>query len=60
MTTLAYADMIALVADRSAAQREAADGNLDRPVPGCPGWTNRDLVDHLGRGGHDRASGPRP
>ena len=48
MTTLAYADMIALVADRSAAQREAADGNLDRPVPGCPGWTNRDLVDHLG------------
>jgi uncharacterized protein (TIGR03083 family) len=26
------------------------DGDLDRPVPGCPGWTFRQLATHLGRG----------
>jgi uncharacterized protein (TIGR03083 family) len=25
-------------------------GDLDRPVPTCPGWTFRQLVTHLGRG----------
>ena len=26
------------------------DGDLDRPVPSCPGWTFRQLATHLGRG----------
>jgi uncharacterized protein (TIGR03083 family) len=26
------------------------DGDLDRPVPTCPGWTFRQLATHLGRG----------
>jgi uncharacterized protein (TIGR03083 family) len=26
------------------------DGDLDRPVPACPGWTFRQLATHLGRG----------
>jgi len=26
------------------------DGDLDRPVPTCPGWTFRQLAIHLGRG----------
>jgi uncharacterized protein (TIGR03083 family) len=25
-----------------------ADGNLERAVPGCPGWTVADLVEHVG------------
>ena len=29
---------------------EITDGDLDRPVPTCPGWTFRQLVTHLGRG----------
>jgi hypothetical protein len=26
------------------------DGDLDRPVPTCPGWRFRQLATHLGRG----------
>jgi uncharacterized protein (TIGR03083 family) len=26
------------------------DGDLDRPVPTCPGWTFQQLATHLGRG----------
>jgi uncharacterized protein (TIGR03083 family) len=26
---------------------EAADGNIDMPVPSCPGWSVRDLVAHV-------------
>ena len=26
------------------------DGDLERPVPACPGWTFRQLATHLGRG----------
>ena len=26
------------------------DGDLDRPVPSCPGWTFRQLATHVGRG----------
>src|SRR5437588_10932946 len=26
------------------------DGDLDRPVPACPGWTFRQLATHVGRG----------
>jgi uncharacterized protein (TIGR03083 family) len=25
----------------------AAEGNFDKPVPSCPGWTVRDLVEHM-------------
>ncbi|MGH2817574.1 MAG: maleylpyruvate isomerase family mycothiol-dependent enzyme [Actinomycetota bacterium] len=25
----------------------AAAGNFDKPVPSCPGWTVRDLVEHM-------------
>jgi uncharacterized protein (TIGR03083 family) len=43
------------------------DGDLDTPVPTCPGWTFRQLATHLGRGHRwaaqivaTRASGPIP
>src|SRR2546430_23402 len=26
------------------------DGDLERPVPTCPGWTFRQLATHVGRG----------
>ncbi len=42
-------------------------GDLDRPVPACPGWTFRQLATHLGRGHRwaaqivaTRAAGPIP
>ena len=28
---------------------DAAKDNLDKPVPGCPGWTGADLLAHIGR-----------
>lgn len=37
----------ALAAD-SQALADLAAGNLDRPVPACPGWTVADVVGHLG------------
>ena len=43
------------------------DGDLDRPVPTCPGWTFRQLATHVGRGHRwaaqivaTRAAGPIP
>jgi uncharacterized protein (TIGR03083 family) len=45
-----YADLLALVDERSAALREAvaAAGDTEAHVPGCPEWSLRDLVSHLG------------
>jgi len=42
---------VPLVAERSAAFRDtvAAAPDLDARVPGCPDWSLRDLVAHLGR-----------
>jgi len=48
MSTLSYAEMLELIAERSAALRSAAAGALDARIPGCPDWTGRDLVAHLG------------
>ncbi len=46
---LSFDDMLTLIEDRSDALRSAAVGNLDARVPGCPGWSVRDLVTHLGK-----------
>ena len=40
--------LLSLIDERSAALREAAAGDLDARVPGCPEWSLRDLVTHLG------------
>jgi uncharacterized protein (TIGR03083 family) len=49
MTTPPFADLLTLIADRSAALRAAAGGtDADARVPGCPDWSVRDLVAHLG------------
>jgi uncharacterized protein (TIGR03083 family) len=49
MPTPSFADMLKMVEDRSAALRAAArDGGLDARVPGCPDWSVRDLIAHLG------------
>jgi len=49
MTTAAFTDMIKTIEDRSAALRAAAAGaGLEARVPGCPDWSVRDLVAHLG------------
>jgi uncharacterized protein (TIGR03083 family) len=45
---LGFDDMLVLIEERSGALRSAAAGNLDARVPGCPGWSVRDLVAHLG------------
>ncbi|MET0416486.1 MAG: maleylpyruvate isomerase family mycothiol-dependent enzyme [Actinoplanes sp.] len=48
---MTYADLFPLIDDRSAALRSAVAAAPDRDarVPGCPDWTLRDLVRHLGR-----------
>ncbi len=47
--SLSFDDMLALIEDRSAALRTAAAAaGFDAPVPGCPDWSVRDLVAHLG------------
>ena len=44
-----FADMLKLIEDRSAALRSAAgQAGPDTRVPGCPDWSVRDLVAHLG------------
>lgn len=49
MPTPAFADLLTLIEDRSAALRAAAsDAGLDARVPGCPDWSVRDLITHLG------------
>jgi uncharacterized protein (TIGR03083 family) len=46
---LAFDDALALIEDSSAALRSAsAQAGLDARVPGCPDWSVRDLVTHLG------------
>jgi uncharacterized protein (TIGR03083 family) len=42
------ADYAAAVRRETAALAEACAGNLERAVPGCPGWDVRGLVHHLG------------
>ena len=49
--TPAFPQLLSLIDDRSAALRDAvaAAPDLQARVPGCPAWTLRDLVAHLGR-----------
>src|SRR3712207_6124296 len=44
-----FPDLLSLIESRSAALREAAALDLTAAVPGCPGWTVRELVEHHGR-----------
>jgi uncharacterized protein (TIGR03083 family) len=49
MSTLTFPEMLTLIEDRSAVLRAAAaEVDLDSLVPGCPDWSVRDLVAHLG------------
>ena len=41
-------DFLDAIARDGAAFAQAADGTLRAPVPSCPGWTQADLVYHLG------------
>ena len=45
-----FTGLLSLIDERSAALREAvaAAGDLEARVPGCPEWSLRDLVAHLG------------
>lgn len=44
-----FADRLELIEERSAALRKAAEAaDPEARVPGCPDWTARDLVAHLG------------
>ncbi|WP_035846619.1 maleylpyruvate isomerase family mycothiol-dependent enzyme [Kitasatospora azatica] len=47
--TLAFANVLSLIEDRSAALRAAvaASPDLDARVPSCPDWSLRELVEHL-------------
>jgi uncharacterized protein (TIGR03083 family) len=47
-TELSFDRMLELVEGRSAAVRSALAGALGERVPGCPDWTGRDLIAHLG------------
>jgi uncharacterized protein (TIGR03083 family) len=46
--TITFDRMLELIDGRSAALRSALAGALDERVPGCPDWTGRDLLGHLG------------
>jgi uncharacterized protein (TIGR03083 family) len=48
MTDIDFDRMRELVDGRSAAFRSSLAGALDARVPGCPDWTGRDLIAHLG------------
>lgn len=49
MSTLSYPELLDLIEDRSAAFREAASrAAMETRVPGCPEWSLRDLIAHLG------------
>jgi uncharacterized protein (TIGR03083 family) len=50
-STPSFPQLLSLVEERSAVLRDAvaAAPDLETPVPGCPEWTLRDLVAHLGR-----------
>lgn len=45
---MSYEEMLAAIAERSVVLRSAVAGALDARVPGCPDWTGRDLVAHVG------------
>ncbi|MFD7644727.1 maleylpyruvate isomerase N-terminal domain-containing protein [Kitasatospora sp. NPDC059795] len=47
-----FAELLRLIDDRATAFRAAiaAAPDLDAPVPSCPGWTLRDLAQHIGEG----------
>jgi uncharacterized protein (TIGR03083 family) len=49
---LEFPEVLRLIEDRSVAFRAAIASapDLDVPVPTCPGWTLRDLAQHLGDG----------
>jgi uncharacterized protein (TIGR03083 family) len=46
--TIVFDRMLQLIEGRSAALRSALAGALDERVPGCPDWTGRDLLAHVG------------
>jgi len=46
--TIPFNRMLELIDGRSAALRSALAGALEERVPGCPDWTGRDLLAHLG------------
>ncbi len=46
--TITFDHLLELIDGRSAALRSALAGALDERVPGCPDWTGRDLLAHLG------------
>jgi uncharacterized protein (TIGR03083 family) len=49
MTTPSFSVLLKMIEDRSAALRAAAGkAGLDSRVPGCPDWTVRGLIAHLG------------
>ncbi|MGH3408862.1 MAG: maleylpyruvate isomerase N-terminal domain-containing protein, partial [Streptosporangiaceae bacterium] len=49
MTNPTFTEWLTLIEDRSAALRAAVDeAGLTARVPGCPDWSVRDLVSHLG------------
>ncbi len=45
---VSYEEMLAAIAERSAVLRSAVAGALEARIPGCPEWTGRDLVAHVG------------
>ncbi|MGW4379029.1 maleylpyruvate isomerase family mycothiol-dependent enzyme [Kitasatospora sp. NPDC004531] len=47
-----FDELLRLIDDRATAFRAAiaAAPDLDAPVPSCPGWTLRDLAEHIGVG----------
>src|SRR5215204_621475 len=47
-STIPFSRQLELVDGRSAALRSTLAGALDERVPGCPDWTGRDLIAHLG------------
>jgi len=46
--TITFDHLLELIDGRSASFRSALAGALDERVPGCPDWTGRDLLAHLG------------
>src|ERR1700744_5584849 len=50
MTTISDERYFAELRDCTAGLARITGGDLDRPVPTCPGWTFRQLATHLGRG----------
>lgn len=47
-STIPHESMLGIIAEQSTALRSSVAGALDARIPGCPEWTGRDLVAHLG------------